>query len=328
MELKTETLIPIPSIDFTEEPLSFDLYAQLPNLKKTILYRKKGAELESDRFAIIQEQTNIVFLIQRDDYVDYLQHVAGRLKALLQTKVDANTSQELAGVARTLLLSSLQTSSPMQSQMMLKSLNEICSVIVSELIRSPQVNQLTMYNNFLKLARSGSNFQKHPINVISLALMIATGIGYNDRESLRDLMLASLVHDLGLVRLPIKVIQNAHRAQDLGISDRQLLHQHPALTLEILESKEIYLSQRAKNIVLQHHEEFNGRGFPNGLIGYAIEPLAQILSMADAFDHFVNEPQRGRSVFESIQVFFQKLNREKNLAPQILQKTERLLGID
>jgi HD-GYP domain-containing protein (c-di-GMP phosphodiesterase class II) len=327
MELKTENLIPIPSIDFTEEPLTFDLYAQLPNLKKTILYRKQGAEIESDRFAIIQEQTNIVFLIQRDHYVDYLKHVAGRLKALLQNNVDAQDSQNLAQIARTLLLSSLQTTSSQQSQLMLKSLNEICSVIVSELIRSPQVNQLTMYNNFLKLARIGSNFQKHPINVMSLALMIATGIGHNNRESLRDLMMASLVHDLGLVRLPIKVIQNAHKPQELGLSDRHLLHQHPALTLEILDSKEIYLSQRAKNIVLQHHEEFNGRGYPNGLNGYAIEPLSQILSLADTFDHFINEPQRGRSVFESIQVFFQKLNREKSLAPQILQKTERLLGI-
>jgi HD-GYP domain-containing protein (c-di-GMP phosphodiesterase class II) len=161
---------------------------------------------------------------------------------------------------------------------------------------------------------------------MSLALMIAAGIGYNDRETLRDLMMASMVHDLGLVRLPIKVIQNAHKPQELGLSDRQLLHQHPALTLEILESKDIFLSERARNIVLHHHEEFNGRGYPSGLAGYKIEPLSQILSLADSFDHFINEPQRGRSIFESIQVFFQKLNRDKSLSPQILAKTERLLG--
>lgn len=328
MDMKPSHLIAIPSLDFASaKTLSFDLYVHLPNLQRTLLYRRKGAAIETDRFRLFQQENNLTFLIEREAYKDYLQHVSSRMKELLGNAAHSQVSGDLAKASRSLLQSAVNTGTSDEASEMMATLNDVSILVVTELLKKSPPNQQKIFENFQKLAVAGTSFQKHPINMVTLSLLIATGMGHTDPESLRDLSMAALVHDLGLVRLPIKIIQYAHSPNELGMADRLLLHQHPQLTLDVLKSKEIYLSKRAQNIILQHHEEANGYGYPAGLAHGALEPLAQILLIADQFDHVLNE-SKGRSVQDSIRQQVMTYRRNKILIESIQRQLEQLLGVE
>lgn len=326
--MKPGHLIAIPSLDFAStKVLSFDLYVHLPNLQRTLLYRRKGAPIEADRIRLFQQENNVTFLIEKEAYPEYLKHVSERMKDLLGEAASSQVSTELAKASRSLLMSTVNTSTVEEAHQMMETLNDVSTVVVKELLQKSPPNQQKIFENFKKLAHAGTSFQKHPINLVTLSLLIATGLGHTNPEALRDLAIASLVHDLGLVRLSIKIIQFAHSPSQLGMSDRLLLHQHPRLTIDVLNSKEIYLSRRAQNIILQHHEEASGYGYPAGLVQDAIEPMAQVLLVADCLDHAINE-SKAVTVQQSVHNLVLQMKQNKVLVPGLQKQIEKLFGVE
>jgi HD-GYP domain-containing protein (c-di-GMP phosphodiesterase class II) len=94
------------------------------------------------------------------------------------------------------------------------------------------------------------------------------------------LSIGALFHDIGLLQLP----EGIKNKSITVLTDDELLmfHQHPNLGREALNSMTI-ITNMTKEIVLQHHETIDGRGFPFGLSGLKIYPLAKIVGLADTF---------------------------------------------
>ncbi len=96
---------------------------------------------------------------------------------------------------------------------------------------------------------------------------------------------ASLLHDLGKLAIPDQILS---KPADLTQSEWQAITEHPKIGQVILEQAGAL--RDAANVVLHHHEWFNGRGYPHGLAGAEIPVGARIVSIADAYDAMV----RGR----------------------------------
>jgi response regulator RpfG family c-di-GMP phosphodiesterase len=96
--------------------------------------------------------------------------------------------------------------------------------------------------------------------------------------------MAALLHDIGLSKCPTRVIAHAHNLVELPIRERAFIYKHPEYSLEILAEKGIEISNHAKLIIEQHHEEFSGFGYPKGLRGFHINEMAQVLRVADELD--------------------------------------------
>jgi signal transduction histidine kinase len=92
------------------------------------------------------------------------------------------------------------------------------------------------------------------------------------------------IHDVGMTSLP-HVMSDAH---PLGAAQRREMESHPEVSLEILRPLE-YLGS-VRDVILSHHENWNGTGYPRGLKGEEILLGARVLAVADAFDSMV----RGR----------------------------------
>jgi signal transduction histidine kinase/putative methionine-R-sulfoxide reductase with GAF domain len=89
---------------------------------------------------------------------------------------------------------------------------------------------------------------------------------------------AMSIHDVGMTRLPASVRGNMPLAPD----EREAVLRHPEVSVEILRPLE-YLGT-VREIILAHHERWDGGGYPRGLAGAEIPPGARILSVVDAWD--------------------------------------------
>jgi putative nucleotidyltransferase with HDIG domain len=123
----------------------------------------------------------------------------------------------------------------------------------------------------------------HSERVTKLALKIGGALGL-DQEGLDNLHRAGLLHDIGKLGTPAELIDKSGR---LTPEEQQIVNEHPKIGERILEPIEAYAE--IIPIVRQHHEWFNGKGYPDGLAGEAINLGARILAVADVYDALSSE---------------------------------------
>jgi putative nucleotidyltransferase with HDIG domain len=102
------------------------------------------------------------------------------------------------------------------------------------------------------------------------------GVDAADRESLR---LASLLHDVGKIGIPNSILR---KEGPLTSAEREIINRHPQMGYEILAPLEN--SEKVRRWVYQHHERWDGKGYPEGLTGDEVELPGRILILAEVFD--------------------------------------------
>jgi len=123
----------------------------------------------------------------------------------------------------------------------------------------------------------------HSERVAELSVKIAKTLGCNDKE-IKALQRASFLHDIGKIGIPPSILDKPGK---LTPDEYNIIKEHPAIGARILEPIESYADTIP--IVLQHHEHYNGKGYPQGLSGDQITLGARILSIADVYDALISE---------------------------------------
>jgi len=118
----------------------------------------------------------------------------------------------------------------------------------------------------------------HQVRVADLAAAIAKQMGLPD-EQIHAIHLAGVVHDLGKIKVPAEILSKPGKINDLEYG---LIKLHPQAGYDIL--KGIDFPWPIAQMVLQHHERFDGSGYPQGLKGDDILLEARILSVADVVE--------------------------------------------
>lgn len=122
----------------------------------------------------------------------------------------------------------------------------------------------------------------HADRIRSYAIATATALGLEQRQT-ATLETAAMFHDIGHIGVPETVLS---KAGELTTSEWETVRKHPMLGASIL--KQVPRMEAVVPVILQHHERFDGQGYPNGTLGNDINPLAQILAVADAFEAMTN----------------------------------------
>ncbi len=118
------------------------------------------------------------------------------------------------------------------------------------------VSGLDFYSDKIK-------FFVHSLNVSVLSILIGKYLGYNDFQ-IKDLALGAMLHDIG-------------KLEDVG-------EEHPDRGFEILKKMSEIKSQVA-HVAFQHHENYDGTGYPRGLMGRDIQEYARIVAIANYYDN-------------------------------------------
>ena len=122
---------------------------------------------------------------------------------------------------------------------------------------------------------------------------------------------AALLHDIGMVGIP-KTILNKRRTEMVD-NERQLYQSHAAMGARIIG--EIEIMKPAALLVRMHHEQYNGKGFPDGLNSDEIPVGAQIISAASIYDNMIH---KGRIAIDRIAEGLQRI-RGYQLSPQVVE---------
>ena len=123
----------------------------------------------------------------------------------------------------------------------------------------------------------------HSVRVTQLAIDIAKVLGLS-RESLDDLQRAALLHDIGKIGIPQSIIDKPGKLTD---EEYNVIKRHPSIGAAILNPIRAYAS--ITPIVEEHHERFDGKGYPFGKSGKQIHLSARIMALADTFDAMVSD---------------------------------------
>jgi len=118
----------------------------------------------------------------------------------------------------------------------------------------------------------------HQQRVSQLATAIAKEL-HLPKDKVEGIRIASLIHDIGKIGLPIEILSKPTRLNDIEFS---LIKGHSQIGYDILKS--IDFSYPVAQIVLQHHERLNGSGYPNNLKGDKILLEALIIGVADVVE--------------------------------------------
>lgn len=325
--MQPESYIPIQSLDIeAETKITFDIYVNLPLNDKYILYRRKGGHLETDKLDHLNSKNVANFFIQKEDYKDFVKYVAGRLQSLIETKDSVENRRMMATSAKAILTSTFSAKDPAIANALMGNLNDITSVVIEGILDGISQHKKKIFQKLSLLAEKGTDFQKHPVNVASLAVLLTFGIGYSNHRILSDMAIAALLHDIGLAKLPPKVILSAHDLGSLGIYERDWLYGHPQGALDILKEKNINVSPLVETIILQHHEEFNGFGYPNALRGFAINELSQILRISDDLEQLFKEDfDSGGHLRNRVGQLLDVLHQNKSVEPTLLNRIRKVL---
>lgn len=100
-------------------------------------------------------------------------------------------------------------------------------------------------------------------------------------EQVRSVKVASLLHDVGKLGIPDAILMKPGRFTDY---ERQVMQQHTVYGAQILSHSENSVIQTAAEIALNHHEKWDGSGYPAGLKKDEIPLAARIVAVADVFD--------------------------------------------
>jgi len=120
--------------------------------------------------------------------------------------------------------------------------------------------------------------QGHCMRVRMLSVEMAKAIGM-EPELIEHLEYAALLHDIGKIGIPEKLL---NKDGLLDPAELAVIRMHPVIGAQILSNVEFFAP--CIKAVRQHHERWDGGGYPDGAAGEAIDPMARIIAVADSFD--------------------------------------------
>ncbi len=151
---------------------------------------------------------------------------------------------------------------------------------------------------FLAATDSREESLGHSRFVAAYTVMLAQSAGVTSRQALLDIERGALLHDLGKVGIPDDILQ---KKGPLASEEMEIIKYHPLIGFAMIE--EFGFLQGAAEIVLFHHERFDGTGYPFGLQGEEIPLSARLFSLADTIDAITSDRpyRRSRSFEEALE---------------------------
>lgn len=158
----------------------------------------------------------------------------------------------------------------------------------------------------------------HAARVAEYALMIGNELGLSSEE-LRDLEIGAYLHDIGKIGIAGGILKSRDK---LSASEMETIRHHPEIGTRILSP--IRKLSRVAIAIRQHHERFDGTGYPDQLKGEEILLIARIIAVADALDAMttVRPYQTPMSIQEAVDVITR--NAGTQFDPQIARVVNRL----
>ena len=167
----------------------------------------------------------------------------------------------------------------------------------------------------------GEELYFHSLNVTMLSMMMARDLGL-PQEIIGVLGIGALFHDIGYKEIPSKILL---KSEALTPAERHLYEMHCQYGVDL--GQRLQFAPQVLSIIRDHHELFDGTGYPRKLKGEQIGTLARMVTICDHYDELCNPPNIGDALtpHEALSTMFAKLRNKFD--PKLLQVFIRCLGV-
>lgn len=156
----------------------------------------------------------------------------------------------------------------------IRSVKSLARDIVDEILS----NRQTMVN-IIDLRNYDDYTYNHSLNVTVLSVVLAAELKLS-RDTVYELAVGALVHDTGKMFIHKDILNKPGKLTPEEFTE---IKRHSELGFNYLRDN-LDIPECSKIAALQHHEQYNGQGYPNGLVGDAIHLFGRIISVADVYD--------------------------------------------
>jgi len=292
----------VPSV-----PLEYDLYIQING--KAVLFRRRGDTLTADRMKVLVNNGGDRFTVPEDQRALYL----GSLRHVI--KDPGSTVNE---VARFIKESAYLHVHDLFHRPVLNEAMSDVRTLVEDMVDLVSAN-VEAVSSLMRLSSHDYYTYNHCVNVSVYAIALAKKIYGDDRDKLIAAGLGGMLHDLGKRDVGWQII---NKAGPLTPEEWQEIKKHPVYGREALAGLS-FVSEPTRLIVYEHHENFDGTGYPNSRRGDEISPLARLVAIADVFDALTTDRSYHRAMpsQQAIETMFRM--QPGKFDPEVFQRFNR-----
>ncbi|URA10746.1 HD-GYP domain-containing protein [Thermospira aquatica] len=139
--------------------------------------------------------------------------------------------------------------------------------------------KVEVWINLINAAGRGDYLSLHIINTTILALLLGKKLGYS-AVKLINLTMAALLFDIGMLKIPAYIVE---KEEKLTPEEFNQIKTHPIHSYQII-ARELSLPVEIARVGLEHHERFDGTGYPRHLKGQEISEMSRIMAIVDTYE--------------------------------------------
>lgn len=259
--------------------LDFSLKVFLPRNNKLVQFSHEGDPISDEKFGKLYENHLNTLFIHKDELEKFRKYTAETFKKLLvpgrvsETDKQMKLEKYVRELISDMFYEDTKEDTFTKSQTLLNEVKEIIKLILSE-------SDTDIMRKMGSLVNQEGNFYLHLSNVSAYAGLFAIILGFEKPE---EMALAGLLHDIGKINLPIEIADLEE--SEMSPHALEAYKKHPTFSIDIARLKRISLPDSVIKAILQHHEAFNGTGYPAGISSTKISKEGKLLAIADAFDY-------------------------------------------
>jgi putative nucleotidyltransferase with HDIG domain len=197
------------------------------------------------------------------------------------------------------------------------SVSKTVNIVVKSIMRNPDACTL------LSAIRNKDNYSyRHAMASSILAAAVGRQIGLQMHD-IKALTTATLLCDVGKLKISDRIL---NKSTPLSVDERRVIDGHVTLSLEILQNS-VGVSEQVMEIVRHHHERHNGGGYPDGLSGSEIPPLARIAGLVDTYDAMISDRAYAKGVAPAEAIADLYIQRDVDFQPELVEEFIQTVGV-
>ena len=146
------------------------------------------------------------------------------------------------------------------------------------------LNNQNVLVNLVDIKSVDSYTFQHSVNVATLSVILANSLNYTKKQLVK-IGTGAILHDVGKLAIPEKILK---KPSDLTDEEYKIIQEHPSLGYKNTKNNQ-QISPLSRVIILYHHEQVDGEGYPDGLVKEDIHEFARLVSVADVFDALTSD---------------------------------------
>ncbi len=257
--------------------LDFDVSVLLPMNRKYVKINSAGDPMDQKRVDQLKKHKMNNVFVPVEQMKNFYNYSAKRIRSIDGNPALSATErrEKMSSVVRELIsgLFSEEASGFDKGHSILKDCGEIVKTYILDGSGSE------WYSRILEVVGEKGGAYIHASNVSTHAALFSMGLGIGKPE---DLALIGLLHDIGVAELPDEL--QLMEPEKMTPAQRQIYQKHPELSVNMIKSRRIIMPEIVMKAILQHHENFDGTGYPKKMTGDRICKEAQIFAIADRFE--------------------------------------------